>query len=156
MNDVALDSALAESRSASRAGSTRRSWLLVVAAAGCLTLLGVLWLNAAGSLSATGTRIAELEMQREALQMRRARALVAHAETTNLRQLEERAKALGFGPAEDIAFVPVPGGQAAASHGITPLGVIQGLGDQAPTTGQLTLGPNADAPILARAESVSP
>jgi hypothetical protein len=91
-----------------RPRSRLHGWLTLLGVAGGLTAAGMIWLTAAGTLSATGTRIANLESERVQLVERRSRALVAHAAATDPLHLESRARALGFGPPEAVSFLTVP------------------------------------------------
>ncbi len=112
-----------------RSTPRRRVIMMSACAAATLTAAGLFWLTAAGNLAATGTRIARLEVRREALQERRSRALVAHALATDPRAVEARARNLGFGPPSAVEYIAAPSTSGAGAAGLgvrphSPLGVL--------------------------------
>jgi hypothetical protein len=102
----------------------------LVVAAVVATAAGMLWLHQSSALATTGRRIWELDRERQALLERRANALVAYAAATDPLALEARARALGFGPAAEVAAVVVPAGIAApatdAIAATSPLALTEG------------------------------
>jgi hypothetical protein len=133
------DSTIMSSNPRSRPSAT------LAAAGAALTVAAVLWLTAAGNLSATGTRIARLEAERTGLAERRARALVAYAAATDPTRLEKRAREMGFKPADEVTFLPVSVPELHRDPRLdpnSPLGLLTASG---PATTPTQLGAEAAA-----------
>ena len=108
-------------------GTRRRRAGVVLGTITILTVAGILRLTAAGNLAATGTRIANLEDQRETLRLRRARALADYSFVTDPARLEARAIELGFGPPDHVEFFaadPAILGRAPDIAPRSPLGLL--------------------------------
>lgn len=89
-----------------REAKTTSKILLFLAAFG---LLSGLCLTQTIKVSTTRHRISEKEAQRKRLQQQNDALLVEIMEIASISRLEHRALELGYGPAERVRYLPIPG-----------------------------------------------
>jgi len=73
-----------------------------------LSLIGWLYLTQASSLTTTSFQIEHLRAELTALKQQNAQLELEIAQWETLPRIEERARALGFGPPTQVHYLPVP------------------------------------------------